>query len=77
MPKKFIERFARIDYLISKKATGSPSDLAERLEISESTLFEFLSVMKDLGAPIKFDKNRNSYYYESSGRFFIKFFENI
>lgn len=75
MPKKFFDRFTRIDQLIARKATGTPQELAERLEISESTLYEYFSVMKDLGAPIKYDKIKNTYYYEVNGRFKIKFFE--
>ncbi|MBX9783112.1 MAG: HTH domain-containing protein [Chitinophagaceae bacterium] len=75
MPKKFFDRFTRIDYLIARRATGTPQELADKLEISESTLYEYISVMKDLGAPIKYDKFKNTYYYEVSGRFKIKFFE--
>ncbi|MCM5527884.1 HTH domain-containing protein [Parasegetibacter sp. NRK P23] len=75
MPKKFIDRFTRIDQLIARKATGTPQELAERLDISESTLYEYFAVMKDLGAPIKYDKIKCTYYYEINGRFKIKFFE--
>lgn len=76
MPKKFLDRFSRIDQLISTKATGTPQKLAEKLEISESTLYEYFSVMRELGAPIKYDKFKNTYYYEINGRFKIKFFED-
>lgn len=58
------------------KATGKPSELAAKLEISESTLYEFLGLMKELGAPIKWDGNRNSYVYEPEGRMRIKFQKN-
>jgi predicted DNA-binding transcriptional regulator YafY len=75
MPKKFFDRFTRIDQLIAWKATGTPQELAEKLEISESTLYEYFSVMKDLGAPIRYDKIKKTYYYEFKGRFKIKFFE--
>jgi predicted DNA-binding transcriptional regulator YafY len=75
MPKKFFDRFTRIDQLIARKATGTPQELADKLEISESTLYEYFSVMKDLGAPIKYDKFKNTYFYEVNGRFKIKFFE--
>jgi predicted DNA-binding transcriptional regulator YafY len=73
MPKKFIDRFRRIDQLVRLKSTGRPQDLAERLEISESTLYAFIQVMKDMGAPISYDKNRESYVYDEDGRFFIEF----
>ena len=73
MPTKFIERFRRIDYLIATRATGTPAQLAEKLEVSESTLYEFLKVMKELDAPIEFDDQRNTYYYTSKGRMVIRF----
>lgn len=76
MPKKFFSRFSRIDQLIRMKATGRPNELAERLNISESTLYEFINLMKELGAPIKWDPSRCSYIYDPEGKMEIKFFPN-
>jgi DNA-binding IclR family transcriptional regulator len=73
MPQRFINRFRRIDDLISRKATGTPAELASKLDIAESTLYEFLNVMKDMGAPIYYNKDRRSYCYEQEGRFTIGF----
>ena len=50
--RAFINKLKRIDYLIARKSTGSPAMLAEKLEISETTLFEYLSIMSECGAPI-------------------------
>lgn len=72
----FINKLKRIDYLIARKATGSPAMLAEKLEISETTLFEYLSIMRECGAPIKYEKFRQSYYYEYEGNFAIEFICN-
>lgn len=69
MPRTFFERFTRIDHLIRTKATGTPSKLSERLEISESILYEYLGVMKDLGAPIQYDRDRETYFYTFPGSF--------
>jgi predicted DNA-binding transcriptional regulator YafY len=73
MPAKFLERFQRIDDLIYRKSTGTPQQLADRLELSESTLYEYLSVMRSLGAPIAYSRERQSYYYKSDGHFIIDF----
>jgi predicted DNA-binding transcriptional regulator YafY len=73
MPKKFFERFKRIDYLIRSKSTGTPRDLADKLEISVSTLYEFISFMKEMGAPVKYDKAKRSYVYERDVKFKIEF----
>jgi predicted DNA-binding transcriptional regulator YafY len=58
MPKRILERFKRIDSLIQRRGTGKPVDLAKRIKISESTLYEYLAIMKGLGAPINYDKKK-------------------
>ncbi len=73
MPKKMIERFLKIDYLISKKVTGKPSEFAKKLDISESTLYQYLNELKDKGAPIIYNKNKTTYFYEEEGNFKINF----
>ena len=73
MPRKFIERFKRIDEIIQNKSSGTPAQLAARLDISESTLYEFIAVLKELGAPILYDKSAQRYYYSEDGHFNISF----
>ena len=58
---QFIER---IDALIRRCATGTPKQLACRLEISERGLFKTLKLMKDMGAPIVYSISKESYTYE-------------
>ncbi len=77
MPKRYFERLQTIDYLIRIKGTGKPSQLAKRLRISERTLYEFLKMMKDLGAPIEYDRYKESYYYGEKGGFNVKFTKSI
>ena len=74
MQKEIFNRITRIDNLIRMKATGTPAQLAERLGMSERSVYEYISLMKDLGAPIKFDSYRESYYYDEEGSFNISFF---
>ncbi|SDF62621.1 HTH domain-containing protein [Mucilaginibacter pineti] len=73
MSRYIIHYLKRIDQLIHLKATGSPFDLASKLEISERCLYNYIKLMKDHGAPIKFCKQRRSYYYVERGRFQLKF----
>ena len=52
-----IHRIERIDQLIRLKATGNPSELALKIGISESQLYEVLNIMKkELGGPILYSK---------------------
>jgi biotin operon repressor len=66
-----VSRLNRIHELIRRKATGTPSQFAERLGISKSMLMVHLSQLKDLGGPIKYDYVAQSYYYTASCSFFF------
>jgi len=66
-------RLVRIDYLIRIKGTGTPSQLASRLEVGERTIYEYINIMKALGAPIQYSRQRRSYYYDKRGSFTISF----
>ena len=58
MPRNFIKKIIYIDSLISKRSTGSPKVLAKKIGVSERTAKEFISIMKELGAPICYDRYR-------------------
>ena len=73
---KTIAKIERIDQLIRLKATGTPSQLAKRLSISERSVFNILNMMKELGAPIHYSGFRQSYYYEESVNFRFGFFKD-
>ena len=74
MQRDIFERLTRIDYLIRIKGTGTPAQLAERLNLSERSIYDYISFLKGLGCPIKFDSYRESYYYEEEGSFIIAFY---
>jgi hypothetical protein len=74
MQQEIFKRLERIDQLIRMKATGSAADLASRLGISERSVYDYLNLMKDLGAPIKFNTYRQTYYYGEEGSFIISFY---
>ena len=69
-----MDRLTRIDHLIRIKGTGTPAQLADRLHLSERSIYDYLHFMKSLGCPIKFDNYRESYYYEVEGIFIIAFY---
>lgn len=76
MSKSFINKLERLDYLIRTKSTGSPAELARKLNLSERCAYNYLDLLKRQGAPISYCRKRNSYYYEESGRFHFVFFKN-
>ena len=71
--KSLLHRLIRLDHLIALKATGTPSDCAHKIGISERSLYDYLKILKEMGAPITFSRNRRTYYYKEDGRFRISF----
>ena len=62
--EEMCERLKRMDALIRRRGTGAPRAFAKLLGISRSTLFLYLGLLKDYGAEIAYDRERESYYYE-------------
>lgn len=64
----------RLNHLIRRQATGTPEELAERLDISRSSLFEIISYLREeMQAPILYDKYIRSYVYEYLPKFHLGF----
>ena len=72
-----LKRLKRIDFLIQSKSTGTPNELAEKLNISERWVYEYINILKNLGAPIKYCDITRSYLYEDDGKFLIEFKNNL
>jgi predicted DNA-binding transcriptional regulator YafY len=60
---KTLELVRRLDALIRRKATGTPTQLAARLGTSEATVYRYINELKALNAPIAYCKERESYVY--------------
>lgn len=69
-----INQIEQLDQLIRMQATGKPKQLANRLQISEASLFRLLEVMKKLNAPLKYDIYMQSYIYEHEVSFEFGFY---
>jgi predicted DNA-binding transcriptional regulator YafY len=64
-----IQKLKYFIYLIEKKRTGTPSEVAEKLGISERTIYSYVKTLRDdLNAPIEFNSFRKTYEYNRSGR---------
>lgn len=64
-----------IQYLhekIAQNKTGSPKQLAEQLKLSERSIYNYIFFMKkEMGAPILFDRQKNSYVYTEDCKFVL------
>jgi DNA-binding IclR family transcriptional regulator len=61
---RHIKRLRFLDFLIQKRATGDLENFAKKARLSKSGLSVVLQEMKEMGFPIKYDRQSNSYYYE-------------
>ncbi len=73
----YIKRLERIDVLIKNRSTGTPTQLAKRLGVNKSTIYNYIKVMKRFNAPITYSKERESYIYTTNGSFSIGFAEEL
>jgi predicted DNA-binding transcriptional regulator YafY len=71
--KSLLHRLIRLDHLINHKSTGTPADCAMKIGISERSLYDYLKILKDMGAPVRFSRGRRTYYYAEGGHFHISF----
>lgn len=72
--QKLANRFRFLDSLISKGATGSPKELAERLGITERAWHKIRDeLVNDLNLPLAYDPIRKTYYYTEAGQLVFEF----
>lgn len=63
----------RIDGLIRRKATGTPAELARKLDQSERFVYQLIKLMKNMNAPIYYCYEKRSYCYEYEVEFSVGF----
>lgn len=74
----FLEKLSlleRLDQLIRMKATGSAEQLARRLNISRSKVYELIQCLQSMDADVSYCKRRQSFYYETDKVLAIGFVE--
>ena len=72
MSYKFFETLQtleRLDGLIRRKGTGKPLALAQRLGISERQVYNLISALRELGAPVAYCNKQETYYYTQEVEF--------
>ncbi len=70
---EYLIRIKRLDKLVRLKSTGNPKTLSEKLGVSEKTAYRCISDLKSLGAPIEYNRQRQTYVYKE-GDFKLKLF---
>lgn len=60
---KTFTRLERLAWLIQRRATGTPEELADKLGVSVRTTTNLLEQLRVWGADIAYCRHRRSYYY--------------
>jgi len=69
--EKYVTRLALVDKMIRRKSTGNSKDLSKKLQVSESTVFRILRIMKEsMGLKIEWSTDHHSYVYKSDSQKF-------
>jgi transcriptional antiterminator len=64
-----IQKIKYFIHLVEKERTGSPAELAIKLDVSERTIYHYVQIMKqELNAPIEFNQYRKSYQFDRPGK---------
>lgn len=61
-----IERINRLHELIKYRRTGTPQQLARRLNLSTSMIYKLIDELKLREAPIRYSRQQGTYYYSRS-----------
>jgi predicted DNA-binding transcriptional regulator YafY len=59
---EYQEKLERVQDLAEKNATGTPKELANRINVSQRTVYRIIQTMKDKGIPIEYCRKINTYY---------------
>ncbi len=70
---KQIERIQKADRLISHQRTGVPEEFAQKLNLSRAQLYRLIEQMKLFGAPIKYSRTNEYFYYSEEFEMKINF----
>lgn len=61
----YLERLKRLYNIIRLEHTGTMEDIAAKIHSSRTTVYYYLCELKSLGADIRFDRIRNTYYFNN------------
>ncbi len=70
---EYLEKIYILNKLVSQVNTGSPNELAERLQISRTTLYEIINELKSRDVCISYSRSRRSFFFSTSTTFEIEF----
>ena len=59
-----VPKIFRLDELIKAESTGTVKELAEKLDISERHVYNYLKILSDMGRKSIYDEAKKSFIYK-------------
>jgi len=75
--EELLNHLETLDQFVQNKCTGSPQELAVKLGVSESSVYELLKIIETFGYPLKFNYEIDSYEYVKPCKLRLLEFEEI
>jgi biotin operon repressor len=60
---EYLDRISMMHKLVSRQKTGTPEELARRLGVSRTSLYELIDELRSRGAPIAYSKSAKTFFY--------------
>jgi predicted DNA-binding transcriptional regulator YafY len=60
---EYLDRISLMHKLVSRQRTGTPEELARRLGVSRTSLYELIDELRSRGAPIAYSKSAKTFFY--------------
>ena len=60
---EYLDRISMMHKLVSRQKTGTPEELAHRLGVSRTSLYELIDELRSRGAPIAYSKSAKTFFY--------------
>ena len=70
-PTDYFERIKKLNRLIKSGQTGTPSELASTMHMSQSHLFRCLKELEQYGMKINYSRTLKTYFYENDNELTI------
>lgn len=62
---KQLERLQQLHQRIEEENTGTPKELAKFMNISERLLYNLIEELKEINAPVCYNRSSKTYYYDN------------
>ncbi len=68
-----LDRIKYIGHLISSKQANTLKTLSVKTDVTPRQVQNIINMMKEMGAPIKYDEKSRQYYFEENKKFVFRY----